>query len=273
MVAVNPTTLQVYDEIELPEMTAAPHIVTMFHKKIAIYTAGSATGLNKLYRYFWDPETKTLSQDTSFVVSILEPGQTTGAAPGILGDWIVVQTNGAPGAVAPSSVVAVNADDPTKIARITPFGPLPSGVTSWAPPKAAVDDENDMIYSNDYGASGVAGIKFDRKTGQMTAAFVLNDRTTCLQALIGPKHRRVLAVSRIDPNATPEQLQKGTYTEQATWRDAATGRLLAQSKFFEPMSSNTLITPAFGGGFYFMTNEGFHILKVEPADDIDDRGP
>jgi hypothetical protein len=50
-------------------------------------------------------------------------------------------------------------------------------VTSWAPPKATVDDENDMIYSNDYGASGVAGIKFDRKTGQMTAAFVLNDRT------------------------------------------------------------------------------------------------
>jgi hypothetical protein len=259
MVAVNPKTLQVYDSILLPEMTAVPHTITMFHGKIAIYADGSTNGLHKLYRYFWNPETKKLSQDTSFVVSFLSPGQTTGDAPGILGDWIVIQTNGLPAEV-PSSVVAINQDDPTKITSISPYGPLPSGGHSNAPPKAAIDVDNNMVYSDDQGVGKIAGIKFDRKTGAMTAAFVLNDTTTCLQALYGPANKRVLGVS----NQTPAT-SSGTYTEQATFRDAATGQLLAQSAFFAPMAENTLITPAFGGGFYFPTGQGFEILQVEPA--------
>ncbi|MEU8460473.1 hypothetical protein [Streptomyces sp. NPDC029003] len=136
---------------------------------------------------------------------------------------------------------------------------------SWAPPKTAIDEDNNMIYSDDYGVGKIAGIKLDPATGHMTAAFVLDDRTTCLQALYGPKDKRVLGVSRINPNATPEQLEKGTYTEQATWRDAATGRLLAQSAYYEPMTLNTLITPAFGGGFYFPTGKGFIRLTVTPT--------
>ena len=263
-VAVNPKTLQVYDSILVPEMTATPHSITMFHGKIAIYLCGATNGLNKLYRYFWNPETKKLSQDTSFVVSFLLPGQTTGDAPGILGNWIVIQTNGLP-AKAPSSVVAVNQDDPTKITSITPFGPLPSGVMSFAPPKAAVDVDNNMIYSDDEGVGEAAGIKFNRQTGQMTAAFVINDRTYCLIAVIGPKDKRVLLISRIDPNATPQQLQNGTYTQQAVWLDAATGRFLAQSAFFAPNQTNVLLSPGFGGLFYFPQNQGFQILQVKPT--------
>jgi hypothetical protein len=265
MVAVNPKTLQVYDSILLPEVTAVPHTITMFHGKIAIYCAGSTNGLNKLYRYFWNPETKKLSQDTSFVVSILLPGQTTGDAPGILGDWITVQTNGLPTNV-PSSVVAVNQDDPTKITRISPFGPLPSGVMSWAPPKSAVDVDNNMVYSDDEGAGKMAGIKLDQSTGNMTAAFVGNYKTTSLMALYGPKDKRVLGLSNYNPNATPQQLQNGTYTEQAIWLNAATGQLLAQSAFFPSMSTNTMLTPGFGGLFYFPTNQqGFVIIQVKPA--------
>jgi outer membrane protein assembly factor BamB len=62
MVAVDPHTLRVYDQIQVPEMTATPHTITMFHGRIAIYTAGSTNGLQKLYRYFWNPTTKKLSQ-------------------------------------------------------------------------------------------------------------------------------------------------------------------------------------------------------------------
>ncbi len=264
MVAVNPQTLQVYDSILVPEMTAVPHTITMFHGKIAIYAAGATNGLNKLYRYFWNPETKKLSQDTSFVVSILAPGQTTGDAPGLLGDWVVLQVNGLPAKV-PSSVVAVNQDDPTKITSISPFGPLPSGVMSNAPPKAAVDSDNNMVYSDDEGVGKIAGIKFNRETGAMTAAFVQNYRTTSLMALYGPKNKRVLGLSNYNPNATPQQIQTGTYTEQAIWLNAATGRLLAQSAFFGAMTENTMLTPGFGGLFYFMNNQGFQILQVKPT--------
>ena len=265
MVAVNPKTLQVYDSILWPEMTAVPHTITMFHGKIAIYGAGATNGLNKLYRYFWNPRTKKFSQDKSFVVSVLAPGQTTGDAPGILGDWVIVQTNGLPTTKAPSSVVAVNADDPTKITRIYPLAQLPSGVTSNAPPKSAVDTENSMVYSDDFGEGITAGIKFDQSTGNMTLAWVIKAKTTCLVALVGPKNKRVAAITKVNPNATPQQLQNGTYTQQAVWLDAATGRILAQSAFFAPNSTNALLTPGFGGLFYYMTNQNFVILKVTKA--------
>ena len=57
----------------------------------------------------------------------------------------------------------------------------------------------------------------------------------------------------------------GNYKEQMTWRDAATGRLLAESDFFEPMTPGALITPGFGGRIYFPTGKGFITMQVVPA--------
>jgi len=264
MVAVDPITLKVLDTALLPENMGTPHTITQFHGKTAIYMVGSNAGLSKLYRYFWNPKTKRFSQDTAFVVSILAPGQTSGDAPGILGNWIVTQTNGDFSSVA-SSIVAVNQDNPALVTSINPFGPLPRGEQSFAPPKAAVDAPNNMVYSADQGVGMVAGIKFNRQTGAMENAWVINDKTTCLVALYGPKNKRVVGVSKYNPEATAEQLQNGTYTEQATWRDAATGNLLAESPFFSAMAANTLITPGFGGDFYFATNTGFMILTPKLA--------
>ncbi len=39
----------------------------------------------------------------------------------------------------------------------------------------------------------------------------------------------------------------GNYTEQVTWLDAATGRLIAEPNFFEPMTLRSFITLGFGG--------------------------
>ena len=56
------------------------------------------------------------------------------------------------------------------------------------------------------------------------------------------------------------------YTEQLTWRDAATGRILAESDFFEPLTVNSLTPPGFGGRVYFPTaiGRGFYVLQVMP---------
>lgn len=54
------------------------------------------------------------------------------------------------------------------------------------------------------------------------------------------------------------------YTEQLTWRDAATGRLLAASDFFEPLTINSLTPPGFGGRVYFPTANDFITLQVRP---------
>ena len=57
----------------------------------------------------------------------------------------------------------------------------------------------------------------------------------------------------------------GNYKEQLTWRDAATGRLLAESDFFEPITINSLTAPGFGGRVYFPTAKDFIAMQVIPA--------
>ena len=56
------------------------------------------------------------------------------------------------------------------------------------------------------------------------------------------------------------------YKEQLTWRDAATGKILAESDFFEPLTVNSLTPPGFGGRIYFPTavGKGFYVLQVMP---------
>ena len=266
--AVNPDTFEVYDNIDVPENTATPHVVTTMNDgRIAIYAPGA---VEAVYRFIWDPDTKTLSQDTDWVVSILEDGQTTGDAPGILGDWVVIQTNGLPTTEAASSVVAINQDDPTQITRVYPFGTdLPTG-QSWAPPKSAVDAENNMVYSADQNMMMIAGISLDPDSGEMTTTWTLDGATTALQALYGPADQRVLGTARAEADVTLDELNNTsspTYTQQALWLNALTGEVLAESDYFEPMGFNTMLTPGYGGRFYYPTNEGIIVFQVMPAAD------
>lgn len=266
LVAVDPDTLRILDAVPLPEPSASPHVITTFAGKIAIYLSGS----QHLYRYFWDPATKKLSQDPRWIVSYLKPGQSTGTAPGVMGNWIVVLTNGVGSKTVASSVVAVSQSDPSRVVTIFPFGPLKKGEISFAPPKNGTDIENNMLYAADMGMGKVAGIKLDQATGAMTTSFVVDDTTTGFQPLVGPKDKRVLVISNIRRDVRFEgtmlELMTHLYTEQVTWRDAATGRILAASDFFAPMQPNALITPGFGGRFYYITNKGFIVLQVEPSE-------
>jgi hypothetical protein len=263
-VAVDPVTLEVLDTLQMSEPATTPHGITHFEGRIAIYTCAD----QHAYRYFWDPDTKKLSLDESWVVSYLAEGQTTGDAPGIMGDWITIQTNGV-GAKVPSSVVAINQHDASRMTTIRPFGPLKHRQMSLAPPKTCVDVENGMLYSADLGVGKVAGLRLDQESGEMTVAFVVNNTTLTFQPTIGPKENRVLVLSNMKGDIpllpTPLELMTGRYTEQVTWRDAATGRLLAESDFFEPLSPNCLITPGYGGRSYFPTAKGFITLQVRPA--------
>jgi hypothetical protein len=262
--AVNPDTFEIYDAIDVPENTVTPHSIAMFEGKIAIY----APSWLKVHRFFWDPETKKLSKDDDWVISdYLEPGQTSGDAPGILGNWIVIQVNGLPSKVA-SSLVAIDQRDPTRITHVYPFGKeLPTGM-SWAPPKAAVDVENSMVFSADQGMMKIGAVTLNQETGEMTPAWSMDGATTALQALYGPADRRVLGTARAEPGTTLQQLNQTfapAYKQQALWLDAKTGRVLAESSFFEPMNFNTLLSPGFGGRFYYMWDQGFYVLQVMPS--------
>jgi hypothetical protein len=76
-------------------------------------------------------------------------------------------------------------------------------------------------------------------------------------------------LSNMKKNVVLEPLELALFTtnykEQVTWRDTATGWLLAASDFFEPMAFGSLITPGIGGRVYFATGKGFITLQVMPA--------
>jgi hypothetical protein len=248
----------------MPESATTPHGITIFDDRIAIYTAADANA----YRYFWDPDSKKLSLDESWIVDYLAEGQSTGDAPGIIGDWITIQTNGIGGKV-PSSVVAINQHDASRMTSVEPFGPLGRRQMSLAPPKTCTDLENGMLYSADAGVGKVAGLRLDQDTGEMTVEFVVDNTTLAFQPIIGPKDERVLILSNMKGDIplmpTMLELMTGRYKEQVTWRDAATGRLLAESDYFDPLSPGSLITPGYGGRVYFPTAKGFITMQVRPA--------
>jgi len=265
LAAVDSNTLEVLDWLEMPEPAITPHIITMFEGKIAIYIGASAHA----FRYFWNPKPKKLSKDESWVVTYLQEGQSTGDAPTLMGDWVTIQTNGVGSKTVASSIVAIHQHDAKKMTTVFPFGPLKAGEESFAPPKSGGDPENNILYSADMGIGKVAGIKLDPQTGEMKAAWVIDDITMGFQPLIGPKDKRVLLLSNMKTNVEKEPLMAalmtGNYKEQVTWRDAATGRLLAESDYFEPMTPGALITPGFGGRLYFPTGKGLITMQAMPA--------
>ena len=55
--------------------------------------------------------------------------------------------------------------------------------------------------------------------------------------------------------------------ETAFVRDALTGRILAESDFFEPLTINSLTPPGYGGRVYFPSavGKGFYSLQVTPT--------
>ena len=263
--AVDANTLEVLDWVEMSEPATTPHIITMFEDRIAIYISANVHA----YRYFWDPKTKKLSKDEGWVVSYLQKGQSTGDAPTLMGDWVTIQTNGTGSKTIASSIVAISQRDAKKMTTVFPFGPLKEGEQSFAPPKSGGDPENNFVYSADMGIGKVAGVKIDPQTGEMKTAWVIDDITSGFQPLLGPKDKRVLLLSRMKQNVQKEPLMlaliTGNYKEQVTWRDAATGRLIAESDFFEGLTPGALITPGFGGRVYFPTGKGFITMQVMPA--------
>jgi hypothetical protein len=80
----------------------------------------------------------------------------------------------------------------------------------------------------------------------------------------------VLLLTNMKLNVEKEPIKVALFTEnyreQLTWRDAATGKILAGSDFFEPLSINGLTPPGYGGRIYFPTavGKGFYVLQVRP---------
>ncbi|MET1010901.1 MAG: hypothetical protein ABWY83_00845, partial [Actinomycetota bacterium] len=129
--------------------------------------------------------------------------------------------------------------------------------------------ENNIVYSSDMGIGKVAGISLDPNTGEMKVAWTIDATSSSFMPLIGPKDKRVLLFSVMSPGANEapvmQTLLSGKYTEQVNWRDAAAGRLHAETDHFEPLTPGALLTPGFGGRIYYPSGHGFIVLQVVPG--------
>ncbi len=259
---VDSKNFTILDSVQLSEIIGGRVTTTVYDGKYYLYLVG----FSQVYRYVWDGQ-KLTPDDTWGPVSYLKPGQGAGTAAAVMGNWVVIQTNGIPSDV-PLSEVAISQANSSKITRIDPI-PLEPGQKSYIPNFGVMDLPNNRIYGMDEGPGKVVGIDFDQATGNMSVAWEPQEmKTFGWITAIGPKDHRVLMGTNMKLE-NESDIQAGpvnaSYTEQVMWRDAETGKLLAASDFFSPMSTGSQVVPGYGGLNYHVLQDG-HImaLKVLP---------
>jgi len=80
--------------------------------------------------------------------------------------------------------------------------PLKPGQVSYIPSLPAFDPPNNRIYAMDPGPGKVAAIKLDQKSGIMTLAWSVDEKTTQWTILIGPANHRVFVGTNMKTNVT-----------------------------------------------------------------------
>lgn len=266
-VAVDPTTLKNLDTIEINQNVTARTIAVEHDGRIFIY----GNGAKSLVRVIWDPATETLTQDKSWQPKVILKGQSGGASPVIMGDWVIANSNANPSSKTPQCLFAVSQDDPNDVHKICPWGesfPVDSGATQSETPAApGADLENNLIFAQDYFLKGVYAIHLDQATGEMKVQWSRDDWwTSDYFSMVGSAKKRVLISQNINPDTTTANIATGfDYTESVLWVDEATGKTIAESEDGPSTAVGSLINVGYGGRYYTMGNNGsLFIYQLQP---------
>jgi hypothetical protein len=263
---VDPKTWKVLGWVQGTQNSAGRITASEFNGKNYAYFAGTTS----VFRYVWDGNNITLDE-TWGPVPYLRPGQSIAGAVEIMGDWVVLTTNGGNPVNVPMSVVAISQADGSKVTTLDPI-PLEPGQQSTYYAHGAVDPENNRIYAMDAGSPHKAfAVDIDPNNGNMSVAWVEPQWSQSYITLIGPSYGRVLVNTNMSSPVTQNvsEMKPGpigaNYKEQIQWRDAATGKLLAASDFFPSAAAYATVPVGYGGLIYDITNIGNIIaLQVLP---------
>ena len=280
-VALDSSSLQLIDSIELNQMVGTRGVVTKHNNKIYWYLAG----LNNLERIIVDSTTSRLTPDATWVpASYLLTGQTAGDAPAVLGNWIIANQNGGGSGFVPITPFAVsqdiNLDGSVTSVRSFPWGNSlptigPTGGWSASLGSFGVDPENNMVYAQDT-YQGVVGFSLNQTTGEMTTAWNRPDwRTTDYFSLIGPVNQRILISQYLNPDilsstsVLQSALYSSNYTETVEWANASTGATILRppSSAYTPSTAlGSLPNLGYGGLIYMMGNTGsIYFYQAAPS--------
>jgi hypothetical protein len=255
VIAADPNNLKNIASLLLNVTIGARPAVVKHNGTIYMYLAAPTTGV----RIIWNPATNTLTQDKSWNPSYLLSGETQGAAPVVIGNWVMFSTNGKSTTSTPACAALVSQDDPTLIRRICPWGgvnALSNAVTpnlsSMSSANFSADPENGLIFMYDMLLGGVTAISLDQNTGALTTVWSRPDwKTSDYLQSIGPANKRVLISQYIDQsNFNNSDWSNFNYQESVLMVDQATGKTLVQSALTSPTGQAWMITPGYGGLLY-----------------------
>jgi hypothetical protein len=265
VVAIDPRTLQVIDQIEAEEFVGGRVTSVRFEGKDYVHLAGST----KIFRYLY--ENKHLSLDTSWgPVTYRDPasGRTPATAVVVINDWVVFEGNGTPvtSPAAPSpwlSVMAINQADASKQFMVQPFKAFPSPrgyPISFSPSAVSADPLRNWIFALDAGPGRIGVLELS--SDGLHTVWTQPQRTTEFLALIGPPQRRVVVGTDVPPGQPPG----ANAVDWVVWREETSGVELARSPLLPAVSTGSMVEPGYAGRMYYMAQTNKIIeLAVRPS--------
>jgi hypothetical protein len=232
IVVVEPRRLRIVSAVKPPE--AITGRVTYAHGRLY------AAGRDSLFRYVYRRGRLRLDR-TWGPVTYRTGAQRPGTGPGLLGEFLVVQTNFLP-AGEPLTVTAVSTRDDRRVFRVRPF---PDSTGSWIVSKPALDADNRTVISHDTSAGRMAALRLDPRRG-FSVRWRRPLSSLAFSALVGPPGARQIVI--------PDRGEAG---ERVVWLDERSGRVRARTEALSPQAApGNIVTPGFGGRFYYLSGEG-----------------
>ena len=241
VVAIDPRTLEIIDQVVAPEFIGGRITATEFQNQSYVYLTGQTT----VFRYIY--ENRRLTLDTSWNPGkVVLPGQKGPTAVAVMNDWVAFATNALP-AYRKMSVIAINQADASKQFSSQPFA---RSLQSWSPSAVSVDPLRNRIFVVDGLAGQIASLEL-HDNGLQTV-WTAPQRTIEFLALIGSAHRRVLVGTDV-----PRGQQIGANTQDwVVWRNADTGEEIARSPLLQAVNGGTMVEPGYAGHMYFLAQSG-----------------
>lgn len=237
IVVLDPKRLKIVSESSAPEPITGRITASRFRGEDYIYAAGS----DDLFRYRYRNGKLRLDRDWG-LVRYRTGGQKPGTGPGILGDFVVVQTNFLSSSE-PMTLTAVSQRNPRRVFRVQPFAD--SGTGSFIVSKAALDADTMTIVTHDTAAGRMAAIRLDPERG-LRIRWSREITSLAFSALVGgPKHREIVI-----PDGTSDG-------DEVVWLSERRGEELARSQpLAKTAAPGNIVTPGFRGRFYYVSAEG-----------------
>jgi hypothetical protein len=241
VVAFDPRTLEIIDQVVAPEFIGGRITATEFQNHSYVYLTGQTT----VFRYIY--ENRRLTLDTSWNPGkVVLPGQKGPTAVAVMNDWVAFATNALP-AFRKMSVIVINQADASKQFSSQPFA---RSLQSWSPSAVSVDPLRNRIFVVDGLAGQIASLEL-HDNGLQTV-WTAPQRTIEFLALIGSAHRRVLVGTDV-----PRGQQIGANTQDwVVWRNADTGEEIARSPLLQAVNGGTMVEPGYAGHMYFLAQSG-----------------